>query len=291
MTVRRHRYFTGHRPANKKICFLLAGVVLLLLVGAAAFALRTLSRPAAEIADGPPHVTTPWDQETVPFFLEEDQGQCTFTLEQLQATFGEDISFTFDNCPPLGNDIDTYLLNSFHMAALVNSRGEESSENQYATFHPHKEGDSVCILLLYDGTTHLMGYFIGLPQEEGDGRWRMDVTLCSYEFSSLYRQQLEEYPYGAPKLFTHFIPLDDLEESGAVWCLRGYETSTTLTVQPTDPQCYHLWRVVNSPYLERMLSPVKSIFQSTYQNGKWTCYLLYDQDLHLLGYTMWGGET
>lgn len=291
MTVRRHRCFTGHRPANKKICFLLAGVFLLLLLGGAAFALWRLSGPAAEIEDGPPHVTTPWDQETVPFFLEEDQGQCTFTLEQLQETFGEDISFTFDNCPSLGNDIDAYLLNSFRMAALVNSRGEKSSENQYATFHPHKEGDSVCILLLYDGTTHLMGYFIGLPQEEEDGRWRMDVTLCSYEFSSLYRQQLEEYPRGAPHLFTRFIPLDDLEESGAVWCLRGYETSSSLTVQPTDPQCYHLWRVVNSPYLERMLSPVKSIFQSTYQNGKWTCFLLYDQDLHLLGYTMWGGET
>ena len=180
-------------------------------------------------------MTTPGTRQTVPFFLEEDQGQCTFTLEQLQETFGEDVSFTFDNCPSLGNDIDTYLLNSFRMAALVNSWGKESSENQYATFHPHKEGDNVCILLLYDGTTHLMGYFIGLPQEEEDGRWRMDVTLCSYEFSSLYRQQLEEYPRGGPQLFTHFIPLDDLEESGAVWCLRGYETSTTLTVQPLTP--------------------------------------------------------
>lgn len=290
MTVRGRRHILDRR-LNKKTRFLLAGVVLLLLLGGATFALRNPSGLAVEIEDGPPHVTTPWDQETVPFFLEEDQGQCTFTLEQLQETFGEAVSFTFDNCPSLGNDIDTYLLNSFRMAALVNSRGKESSENQYATFHPHKEGDNVCILLLYDGTTHLMGYFIGLPQEEEDGRWRMDVTLCSYEFSSLYRQQLEEYPRGAPQLFTHFIPLDDLEESGAVWCLRGYETSTALTVQPTDSQCYHLWRVVNSPYLERMLSPVENIFQSTYQDGKWTCFLLYDQDLHLLGYTMWGGET
>lgn len=278
------------RKLNKRACFL-AGIFLLVLLGAVAFALWRPSGSAGAAEEGPPHVTTPWDRETVPFFLEEDQGQCTFTLEQLQETFGEDVAFTFDNCPPLGDDIDAYLLNSFHMAALVNSQGEKSSENQYATFHPHKERDTVCTLLLYDGTTHLMGYFIGQPQEEEDGRWRMDVTLCSYEFSSLYRQQLEEYPRGAPKLFPHFIPLDDLEESGAVWCLRGYETSSSLTVQPTDPQCYHLWRVVNSPYLERMLSPVESIFQSTYQNGKWTCFLLYDQDLHLLGYTMWDGES
>lgn len=149
----------------------------------------------------------------------------------------------------------------------------------------------VVLLLLLGGATFALRNPSGLAVEIEDGRWRMDVTLCSYEFSSLYRQQLEEYPRGAPQLFTHFIPLDDLEESGAVWCLRGYETSTTLTVQPTDSQCYHLWRVVNSPYLERMLSPVENIFQSTYQDGKWTCFLLYDQDLHLLGYTMWGGET
>ncbi len=122
MTVRGRRHIL-YRRLNKKTRFLLAGVVLLLLLGGAAFALRNPSGLAVEIEDGPPHVTTPWDQETVPFFLEEDQGQCTFTLEQLQETFGKDVSFTFDNCPSLGNDIDTYLLNSFRMAALVNSRG------------------------------------------------------------------------------------------------------------------------------------------------------------------------
>ena len=63
MTVRGRRHIL-YRRLNKKTRFLLAGVVLLLLLGGAAFALRNPSGLAVEIEDGPPHVTMPCEGST-----------------------------------------------------------------------------------------------------------------------------------------------------------------------------------------------------------------------------------
>ena len=48
-------------------------------------------------------------------------------------------------------------------------------------------------LLLYRDFTTLCGYFVGAPEKLGNGQWRMEITLCDYDFTALYEEQSTGY--------------------------------------------------------------------------------------------------
>lgn len=130
----------------------------------------------------------------------------------------------FGGTPNLGNDIDSYLIDSFQMAILVSTQGEYGSEGEWGSFSPKSDPDSPRSLLLFDGNTHLMGYSVGVPEDVGGGAWRMQVTLCDYDFTELYEEQLAEFTADQDRLFQNYIAPEDLADSGAEWFLYGYNT-------------------------------------------------------------------
>ena len=233
------------------------------------------------------HVTAPGDGETVLLTVEEDdEGVCTVTPELVRQQIPGVEYLNLDGVPDMGDDIDPYLINSFQMAMLVTSRGEYGSENERGSFDANRDPDSPLCLLLYDSNFHLMGHAVGVPQEAGNGQWQLEVTLCDYDFTALYEQQLSDFEAQREETFANYIAPEDIEDSGAEFFLEGYNTGRGPTLLPGDAQAYHLWAQYTSPYVEQHSRGLDRLRDRLPRDDRWRAYLLLDEDHQLLGYTM-----
>lgn len=217
---------------------------------------------------------------------EDENGQCLVSTEVMQAWFPAVMNIAFGTTDITGDNIDDYLVDTFQMASLVSSRGANGAGGDRSIFNARNNGSNRHCLLLFDTTLHLMGYFIGQPQNLGDGRWQLDVTLCDYDFTRLYEKELAAFEAEWDSLFTNYIAPEDIASSGAVWYLKGYNTGKTSTLQQSDAQLYHLWRVYNSPTRENQCRELARLEQDLPDEGRWMCYLLLDESNDLVGYTM-----
>lgn len=141
------------------------------------------------------------------------------------------------------------------------------------------------VLLLYSGPTTLCGYFFGEPSHVGGNTWRMDITLCDYDFSGLYEGQKQAFDRTAlPK----YIAPDQVSKSGAVWCISGFYLSDNGDFSQKVQQ-YGLWSREQSEGKERFCKSIDDLDQLTPQSGGkaiWAYVLLLDKDYRSLGYTI-----
>lgn len=226
----------------------------------------------------------------------DETGRCTINVELLQAWFPEVTAMNFGTTSLTSDNIDNYLTDNFQLAALVSSQGTEGSGTERNIFNARNNGSNRHCLLLFDRNTHLMGYFIGQPKNLGDGQWQFDVTLCDYDFTKLYKKELAAFDAEWERLFSNYIAPEDIDSSGAVWYLKGYNTGKTSTLRQSDAQLYHLWSVYTSPTREDQCRELERLEQDLPDEGRWMCYLLLDETYELVGYTMLdtngnGGET
>ena len=217
---------------------------------------------------------------------EDENGQCIVSAEVLQTWFPEVTAMNFGTTSITSDNIDDYLVDNFQMAALVSSQGTEGSGTERNMFNARSNGSSRHCLLLFDTNLHLMGYFIGQPENLGDGQWQFDVTLCDYDFTTLYEKELSSFDAEWESLFSNYIAPEDIASSGAVWYLKGYNTGKTSTLRQSDAQLYHLWTVYNSPTRENQCRELERLEQDLPDEGRWMCYLLLDGNNELVGYTM-----
>lgn len=233
--------------------------------------------------------------ETV-ILQEDENGQCIVSAEVLQAWFPEVTAMDFSSTSITSDNIDDYLVETYHMAALVSNRGANGAGTDHSIFNARNNGSNRHCLLLFDTNLHLMGYFLGQPKNLGDGQWQLDVTLCDYDFTKLYEKELAAFESEWESLFTNYIAPEDIPSSGAMWYLKGYNTGKASTLQQSDAQLYHLWRVYNSSARENQCRELARLEQDLPNEGRWMCYLLLDGNNELVGYTMLdtngnGGET
>ena len=233
--------------------------------------------------------------ETV-ILQEDENGQCIVSAEVLQAWFPEVTAMDFSSTSITSDNIDDYLVETYHMAALVSNRGANGAGTDHSIFNARNNGSNRHCLLLFDTNLHLMGYFLGQPKNLGDGQWQLDVTLCDYDFTKLYEKELAAFESEWESLFTNYIAPEDIPSSGAMWYLKGYNTGKASTLQQSDAQLYHLWRVYNSSARENQCRELARLEQDLPNEGRWMCYLLLDGSNELVGYTMLdtngnGGET
>ena len=233
--------------------------------------------------------------ETV-ILQEDENGQCIVSAEVLQAWFPEVTAMDFSSTSITSDNIDDYLVETYHIAALVSNRGANGAGTDHSIFNARNNGSNRHCLLLFDTNLHLMGYFLGQPKNLGDGQWQLDVTLCDYDFTKLYEKELAAFESEWESLFTNYIAPEDIPSSGAMWYLKGYNTGKASTLQQSDAQLYHLWRVYNSSARENQCRELARLEQDLPNEGRWMCYLLLDGNNELVGYTMLdtngnGGET
>ncbi len=233
------------------------------------------------------YVTAPGDKETVYIDLElGTNGECRITLAELQAQFPQAEYMEFNGVPRMGLSIDDYLLDSFQMAFLVGSHGQSGGDDDAGSFSPTTDPDSTRALLLFDSKTHLMGHAIGVPEEMGDGTWRLYLTLCDYDFAPLLEEQMTAY-YASEQM--SYIPPEEIDSCGADWFLYAYHMRADREMLG-HCQMYHLWSQLNSPYLERHCREIETLEsrrpRGDAQNPRYVYYLLLDQDHELIGYTM-----
>lgn len=276
------------RKVRKKALGIAAAVVLLAAVGI--FVLpRVLGGSGVSLPGSAPdlHVTAPGDGETVTFSVQEDEdGVCRVTQELVQKSFPNVAYINLDGVPNMGNDIDDYLINSFQMSMLVTSHGEIGSEGEWGSFNANDDPNSPLCLLLFDENTHLMGHAVGVPKKAGGGVWQLEVTLCDYDFTSLYEEQLVAFTAQREETFAHYIAPEDIADSGAKYFLTGYNTGRGPTLLPGDSQAYHLWAQYTSGYVKQHCREMDRLMNRLPRDDRWRCFLFLDEDYQLLGYTM-----
>lgn len=227
---------------------------------------------------------------TVDLCLEEnDRGQCEFTEELLRQTVPEMDFFNFGGyMPDLSGDVKAYVKDSFHMAWLVASQGRQRGGHSSAIWNLAE--DQIFTLLLYSDFTTLCGYFIGAPENLGGGQWRMELTLCDYDFSALYQEQAAGYT-AAPQLPE--ISQDDIASCGAVWYIEPVDQLYGGDSFNHRLRLQSLWSRATSPYISRFRRPITDLSNAV----RWATeeyphdYLLLDESGQYLGYvTVTDGE-
>lgn len=227
-------------------------------------------------------VTTSGDTDETAYMdvsMSED-GRYTVTVEEMRKKFPELVSFS--TCAtPLGDDISDYIVDGFHMSSMVSSNGSEVGGNQYSSFSS-KEG--FFALLIYDDKTNLGAYSIGVPEDRGDDVFRLNFTICNYDFSSLLKEQSAAY-YASSEL--PYIEPEDKDSCGAHWYLRAYNMAQNNEIA-RDGQMYHLLSRLNSPYLERFAGSMEDFVypREDPETIRYTYYVLLDEEHEPIGYTM-----
>ena len=191
-----------------------------------------------------------------------------------------------DGCPNLGNDVDNYLCQSLQMMDLVVTGGGQGSTDRYSQVAFRNDRESPHALLLFSEKTTLCGYSIGLPNEVSDGVWRLEVTLCDYDFTSLYERQAQAFAAAEP--FPCLTP-EQAETCGATWFIQGYN-SRVYREDTRTQQLYFLWSQLTSPYAERCYRDIDRYAQRGPKGDaaepRWCHYLFLNADGEVIGYTM-----
>lgn len=220
---------------------------------------------------------------------ENDQGQCEFTEALVRDVVPETSFFNFEGfAPDLGGDVEAYLTDSLHMAWLVSSGGTQRGGHSSAIWN--LQSDRIFTLLLYKDFTTLCGYFVGAPENLGSGRWRIEITLCDYDFTDLYAQQADGYTAAAqlPQLSE-----SDLSESGAAWYIEPVSQLSGNDAFSQQVRLQSLWSRATSPYLSQFCRPITDLPNTI----RWASeempytYLLLSDEMQYIGYvTVTHGE-
>ena len=227
---------------------------------------------------------------TVDLIVQEDSsGNCEFTEAQLRQLVPEMGFFNFGAyVPDLGGDVKAYVKDSLHMAWLVTSGGTANGGHMSATWNLSENG--IFTLLLYRDFTTLCGYFVGSPENLGNGQWRMEITLCDYDFTPLYEEQAAGYQ-AAPQLPE--ISQYDIASCGAAWYIEPVSQLSGSDDFTDRVRLQSLWSRVTSPYISRFCAPITDLPNS----ARWAAperprtYLLLNDNMQSLGYvTITDGE-
>ena len=288
--------------ANKK-GFIIAAVAVIVVAAIAAAAFLLPKGDAGKVDGGggsnmggikqeevrePVHVTTPSDKGTVYLELEKTGDRyCRLELEMLQSVVPEAVSFSCDDVGNMGNDINTYLAQSYNMLVLISSDGTELANNGYSHVYVEEYQGNYSILLFSD-TMKLCGYFVGQPEKLDNGKWEIPITLCDYDFSSFYYQQAAAYEAAHMEELPYILP-EDVESCGAEYFLFGYGTGGFHDDTQTQ-QLYFLWNQKTSPYVDDFCRTMDRLEdrkpEGTPDDPTWRYFLLLDENKEIMGFTL-----
>ena len=220
-------------------------------------------------------------------YLTAINGVCRLKFEQVQELIPQAERMELRSAADLGS-IEEYLRISDSTAwmqtygePLGQSSGQFSVQNGHASFRS---------LLIYSGPTRLCGYFIGEPVHEGGDTWRMEITLCDYDFSGLLDQQKQAFDrWEVPP----YVDPEDADTTGAKYVITGFYTSSRdERDMDTDEeaQLYLLWSQSQSAGVARLCQNAEHL-ESLRPEGPdgrfaWVYCLLLDANYEPVAYTM-----
>ena len=180
---------------------------------------------------------------------------------------------------------------SLAYADIVVNDGEiVSTGGRYNSISPDKGVHYV--IMVFDSPLHLCGYGCGHPEELENGKWRVKVVSCDYDFTELYRTDHERFQ--ETKEWKRInVDAETIAALGAVFYGYGYnDTSGKRNENNLKRQMFRTW--IRKEYDE--LSPMDRFpdFASSVLSNEriQSMYcVFYDGDKHIIGYTDLAGSS
>lgn len=193
----------------------------------------------------------------------------------------------------LGDDVLTYLKDSFSFAWFIGAGGPNNGISGDGTMYPQGNGDlpeTVCILAFNGYENTLVGYFIGIPEQYDKDTIRFDMILCDYDLLDLYEQERTAFDADKDFLYENYIsPDSDFKALGAKYYLQGYYTCKTRNLENDDIQAYHLWQEATSAdHIEDFVRPISNLeerLSRNYNRDGTMFFLLLDKSYRPIGVT------
>ena len=187
-------------------------------------------------------------------------------------------------------NLDDYIKQSVHMATMISTN---QKDGYVAKQHVTQYGmQNETVVLLYSNKTTLRGFFVGTPTyHQKDNSYSIEITLCDYDFSHLYKQQKDNF--GSANLL--FINPEEIENSHATWIQPGIFVSAKETMLRQSRrllECYSFWSgattekigISNNHYFLAPIEELKETFLLTPDEYRY--YLLLDVHKNIVGYTL-----
>lgn len=225
------------------------------------------------------------------YFWEDDTGMCIVDRDTVNQYLPQVRILSFGGFNHPDPTLEEALTVCYQMAVLVTHQGKETAGDEWSSFDTTHGSPGTCYLLLFDSNFHLMAYFLGQPQQAGEGRWEMEVTLCDYDVTPLYETQRAAFQADRDQVFANPIPPEELSGLEAAWYIKGNSTGRSGILLESDSQAYALWARYSSPWRESWRQPIGRLTGDLPEGSRWVCYLLLDEDCRLLGYTMVNGHN
>ena len=226
----------------------------------------------------------------------EDNGNCRVNPDLVRQYIPDSTASCFTGSPDLGDNIEDYLRDSYTFADLISRGLENGLSGDGSSFNPIEDPDSTYCLLVFqrrDNHPYLTGYYFGKPERYDEDTWLLKVTPCDYDLEEIYERELKQYQEEKEILLANYIAPEDVEDSGAVYYVEGYNTGRSSELQEDECQLYHLWSQMSSPYLERLARPIGRMAHDVNKTreGRWKGFILMDQNYEAIGYTVvYGGD-
>ena len=233
---------------------------------------------------------------TAIYVHEDENGNCRVNPDVVQQYIPESTTSCFTGSPNLGDDIEDYLRDSYTFADLISRGMDGGISGDGSSFNPKDDPDSTYCLLVFqrrDNHPYLTGYYFGKPEQYDEDTWLLKVTPCDYDLEELYERESKQYQEEKELLLANYIAPEDVEDSGAVYYVEGYNTGQSSELREDECQLYHLWSQMSSPFLERFARPIGRMPHDVNKTreGRWKGFILMNRNYEVIGYTMvYGGD-
>lgn len=227
------------------------------------------------------------------YLTKDDGGYYSLTPDQITPYLENATTTCARMGRDLGDDVMTYLKDSFSFAWFVGAGGPNSGISGDGTMYPQGNGDlpeTVCVLAFNGYENTLVGYFIGIPEQYDEDTLCFDMVLCDYELLDLYEQERAAFDADKDFLYENYIsPDSDFEALGAKYYLQGYYTCETGNLEDDDVQAYHLWQeITNADHVEDFARDIRRLKDRLSENDnrdRTMFFLLLDKKYHPIGIT------
>ena len=217
--------------------------------------------------------------------LGEQDGRIRLYAEDLRKIFPGMRTWSGSTWSGNPTSFEYIIRRSISYAGVIINDGKPMSDGgTYTSFNPD-ENDFTTILV-QDRDLHFCGYSCWHPEKIGEGKWRIAVAECDYDYSAMYEEDREGFKETENWIWIE-PDADAIVNSGAAYFTQGYnDTSNQRSENNLKRQMFLIWAGGKDGWFYPMKHfPNDAARFLGNERTRSRYYAFYDQNKKVIGYT------